>query len=659
MPASIALVHHANQYLITNGYENREGLAAVVGSRGSGSGLAAVLDLHERFGVPLNLHISGTLLEAIAWHQPQFLKHLRKLLQSGFIELVGSSYGQNIMRFFGPDYNRRQLNEELSLYQIHLGVDPNTVKAFWPPERVWETRRMAPVLRDANLLNNGYRYVILDDRLLLSPRDAESPRAEFDEVGHWNSELFQMHEIESGLGLVAFPIATRMRRSIPPRQDEDWIQVRGQLEGMLVHASEAGERNLLAIYADDMEKVAGIGEWGNEGPARYQSFLEWMRGNPWIQPVKLSEWAASNDTGSKLKIEVGTFAELANEFDAGEGYEKWYLAEDWAPYREYFQWTESRVKQLAAEGAHPSLIALAEKQLLVSNWETGWHTPSTGPHGDPNVNGHASPWARALTSHCRHAASTAEAAHWMNKKDGQAHVACVDIDHDGDQEVILKNNHLFAVLTPRYGGRIVAVFRVSDDRGAMVIGNPCDDWNWMEELNKYMDAPRNHPGAFADVGFEHDTYECSVIEESGEKAIVRLVNTTEASAAQGLTKEFCLGANATELRVRYQLPESLDKLKTEIALSPDYLGLLRNGSAELKPLKERGVRGYSHGTTAVWVKAQSGGPRWLRPYQEKCGHACMVRLGSTSREFEIALGTSDAVAKARRKSKPVLEASTR
>ena len=41
----------------------------------------------------------------------------------------------------------------------------------------------------------------------------------------------------------------------------------------------------------------------------------------------------------------------------------------------------------------------------------------------------------------------------------------------------------------------------------MVVGNPCDDWNWMEELNRYMDVPKNHPGAFADLGFEHDAYD--------------------------------------------------------------------------------------------------------------------------------------------------------
>jgi hypothetical protein len=660
MQASLALVHHANQYLITNGYDNREGLAAVLGTRGSGSGLTAVLALHRRFDIPLNLHVSGTLLEAIAWHHPEFLKLLRKLLQSGLIDLVGSSYGQNIMRFFSPDYNRKQLNEELRLYEVHLGVDPVSVHTFWPPERVWETRSMAPVLRDANLLNGGYRYVILDDRLLLSPRDRRLPRHVYDEGGHWDAELFRMHEIESGLGLAAFPIATNLRRSIPPRQEEDWSEVQAQLEGLLVHARENRDANLLAIYADDMEKVAGIGEWGSEGPKRYEAFLEWVAHNSWVRPVKLTEWATANEPAGRRKIETGTFGELANQFDAGEGYEKWFLAEDWAPYRLCFEWAESRVRELGAKGADPGLMELAEKQLLVGNWETAWHTPPTGPHGDASCNGHASPWARALTSHSRHAAVTAEAAYWMHHKDGRAHVYRLDIDNDGEEDVVMKNDHLFAVISAAHGGRVVAMFRISGERGAMVVGNPCDDWNWMEDLNKYMDVPRNHPGAFADVGFEHDSYEIDFIQVEGEGAIVRLRNVQEGSAANGLIKEFRLEEGSPELRVRYRLPEGLTSFDTEAGLSPDYLQLLRNGSAGIREVKGRGYRGWSSNGIAVWLKPTPGGRlRWKRPYQEEFGHGRMLRLGTSAAEFEIALVTLETPAlevKRARTSRTALEA---
>ena len=167
MSFPFAFVHHANQYLITEGYENRHGLREAIGAIEDRSGFAWILELHRRYNIPANLHLSGTLIEAIAWHHPNFLSQVRELIDSGLIEIVGSCYAQNIMRFFSYEHNLKQLNEELHLYHIHLGIDPETVKVFWPPERVWDTPRMAPVLNDSRLLNDGYRFVLLDDRLLL------------------------------------------------------------------------------------------------------------------------------------------------------------------------------------------------------------------------------------------------------------------------------------------------------------------------------------------------------------------------------------------------------------------------------------------------------------------------------------------------------------
>lgn len=645
MTTSLALVHHANQYLITDGYDNREGVSDIVGSEESGMGMLGVLAFHARYRVPLNLHISGTLLEAVAWHCPSFIPKLREYIESGLIELVGSSYGQNIMRFFGPDYNRQQLNEELYLYKTLLNVDPSEVKTFWPPERVWETRAMAPVLRDAALLNDGYRCVILDDRTLLSPRDRQLPRAMFDKGTHWTPDVYQAHEIENGMGLVALPIATRLRRSIPPKVDEDWKCVRRELEALLVHAADCGEGNLLALYADDMEKVIGV--WGAEGPPRYAEFLEWIANNRWIRPVKLTEWNRDNTPCGRRKIETGTFAELAQEFEAGEGYEKWFHSEQWAPYREYFEWTERRVREAKSAGGDPALIELAEKQLLVSNWETAWHTPATGAHGDPSDSGKPSPWARALTSHCRHAAVTAEAARWKAERDGLAHIEVRDADYDGEPDLVLKNDSFFAFISKRWGGRVVLLYSIDGPRGAMVVGNPCDDWNFLEDLNRFMETPRNHPGAFADVGFENDEYACHVVSE-GEKACVRLTNVQEGSAARGLVKTYMFTAADPVLSVNYQLPPTMQQLSVECGLSPDYLTLLRCGAPVLEPVNTRTARGFATGPVSIAIDAPPEA-RWEPAAQECVGHGRTLRVCAAEREFSLALSIGNAEAGARSK----------
>ena len=81
----LALVQHGNQYLITEGYDNREGLATIL------EGFAAVFALHLAYRVPLNLHLSGTLIEAIAWHRSDFFECIKLLLNEHLLELVGST----------------------------------------------------------------------------------------------------------------------------------------------------------------------------------------------------------------------------------------------------------------------------------------------------------------------------------------------------------------------------------------------------------------------------------------------------------------------------------------------------------------------------------------------------------------------------------------
>src|ERR1700730_6479337 len=398
MAVPFAIVHHANQYLITNGYDNREGLRATLGSVENRSGLSWILELHRTYNTPASVHLSGTLLEAIAWHEAEFLRTLQQLCAEGWIEIVGSCYGQNIMRFFSYDHNLKQLNEDLNLFQTHLGLNPEQVKVFWPPERVWDTQRMAAVLTDPRLLNGGDEYVLMDDRLLLPVDGFHSPRRRYDREHGWDPELFQIYKIQDGQGLTALPISYHLRQNIPPTQNGQFESAREQLRWLASLEPAAVPGDLIAVYGDDMEKAAGLSPWNNEGPVGFERLLSWVCDNPWIQPVRRGEWCPGKRVREPKPIEVGTFLELANHFSAGEGYEKWFFDPQWDRYRQYYSWAESRVNQLALSGGDEGLIALAEKHLLASSWECAWHTPSEGPFGNSEASGHPSPWIKALAS---------------------------------------------------------------------------------------------------------------------------------------------------------------------------------------------------------------------------------------------------------------------
>ncbi len=638
-PVAFAIVHHANQYIISDGYTNRSGIASVVGSVRARRGLAYILELHRKYRIPANIHLSGTLLESLAWHQPQCLTLLKKLDDEGLLEIVGSAYSQNIMRFFGREYNVNQLNEELDLCQTHLGIEPWRIKSFWPPERVWDTPKMAAAVRDSKLRNGGFDYVFVDDRLLLSATGEKSPRHLYDLDPDWNAELFHAHRIRSGQGLIALPIAANLRHCIPPRAAEQQASVERQLRWLHSQDPAVHSADLLAIYADDMEKPAAIG-WDPDGPSQFEGFLRWLSEAAWVNPVKISGWASTARIGEAKEIEGGTYRELATEFDAGELYDKWYFDPRWDPYRRQFEWAESRVRRLDSLGADPALIELADKHLLASSWETAWHTPASGAHGDIDSDGGPSGASRAVASHSRHAAVIAEAAYWQAHKDNEPHCYLCDIDNDGDEELLLMNRELFAVVSPKSGGRLVFLFAVAGENGAMVIGNPSDDWNLKEDLNDYMDVPPNHPGALADVGFEHDWYAVEVVEEAGGGVRAMLRNEESTSLAFGLVKEFSLSSYQNHtLAVDYTLPGNISALEVEFGLSPDYLKLLRKGRSILSPHERNGARGWAADGVAVWVKpAHRLASRWTKPYQPEFSHGCSLRLSVKAKQFGVSIG---------------------
>jgi hypothetical protein len=173
----------------------------------------------------------------------------------------------------------------------------------------------------------------------------------------------------------------------------------------------------------------------------------------------------------------------------------------------------------------------------------------------------------------------------------------------------------------------------------LIIGNPCDDWNFLEDLNRFMQVPRNHPGAFADLGFEDDRYDCEILNQ-GDHAAVRLINVEPHSAARGLEKVYTLGATDSYLSVRYKLPPNLKNISTECALSPDYLALLRHGSQIMKPVGTADARGFETQGLSVLLEAKSG-LKWKRPVQDWIGHGRTIRVGSKQREFEMKLQAID------------------
>src|SRR3990172_1530773 len=256
----LALVHHANQYVITNGYADRQGMNDILGLSnplwGPGvhrTGFLPLLQMHLDYQIPLNLHLSGTLMETLVWHYPESFSVIKRLLKEGLLELVGSTFSQNVIPFFSPDYNIRQINEELWMYREHLGVDLKDIQNFWVPERVWNTQKLAGILTNKELLNGGYKRVLLDDPLIYTGGSdyRGSERERFDQERRLEKEALAAWEISDGCGLVMLPISRQLRYSIPPSDHESWQRMY-ELLGWL---ATSGDEHTIAVYGDDLERA--------------------------------------------------------------------------------------------------------------------------------------------------------------------------------------------------------------------------------------------------------------------------------------------------------------------------------------------------------------------------------------------------------------------
>lgn len=127
----------------------------VVADRAAYAGLLTVLRTHPT--LKFNLHLSGTVLRALNWLQPETLDLVRAGLADGQFELLGGQHAQNVAYASDDRDNRLQLQVHTRVLADVLGVRPHV---FWNAGRAWRDS-LLPVIAEA-----GYDVMLLEDRIL-------------------------------------------------------------------------------------------------------------------------------------------------------------------------------------------------------------------------------------------------------------------------------------------------------------------------------------------------------------------------------------------------------------------------------------------------------------------------------------------------------------
>ena len=122
-----AFIHHGNQGLTySEVFYGQEPLES--------SGFDEILEIHQATGIPGNFHLSGTLMPAAEWHNPEFNDWLSSGVNDGYVAMMTSALGQHMMPFVTNDMNNWSVSIETDMVEYMYGYSP---KVAWVPERVW------------------------------------------------------------------------------------------------------------------------------------------------------------------------------------------------------------------------------------------------------------------------------------------------------------------------------------------------------------------------------------------------------------------------------------------------------------------------------------------------------------------------------------------
>lgn len=408
------------------------------------------LEVLERFpGVHVTLHYTGPLFDWFLQEQPGYLKRLRALAEAGRVEIMGGGYYEPLLCAIPERDAAAQIGRMQRFCEAHFGARP---RGMWLTERVWEPQ-MARTLARA-----GIEYTALDDTHFLC---SGVPR----------EDLFGYHMTEDeGETLKIFPILEKLRYLVP------FAPVAETIEFLREHATEDGKR--CAVFHDDGEK---FGVW----PYTYQTVYEkgWLEeffgalesNASWIKTQTYSEYIDSARPAGRTYITCASYFEMmewalptgmqrklhAAQHEAKHDPEKYehygqflrggfwrgFLAK--YPESNHVQKRMLRVSRRVARlrGAGKAGAALDEAERLLHEGQCNcayWH----GAFGGIYLNHlRTALYERLIAADAAMDVIEGRQAGWLEAES-------LDFDGDGNDEVVIDNAAMTAVLLPSDGGTL-------------------------------------------------------------------------------------------------------------------------------------------------------------------------------------------------------------
>lgn len=434
MAISIPLVFHFNQHLSEQ---------SQVASLACYRGLLRVLRAHPL--LPVNIQISGTVIDALRWLDPEPLQEIWEGLRAGQFELLGSTYAQNVPYASDDWDNARQIQMHQEVLYKTFGVTPVT---FWNPERSWR-QSLLPIISAA-----GYRSTLVEDFILAQARLAE-PVVVTSQVGpHILTLLCDDQQLKH---LFNFAV---------------WFGRPGQLQSYLMQRARHVNANEHCLaYAEDAE---AMGLWGwkegivpNQTWYRLDQVLSLLESMPEIELVHLTNSPASAGNLSPIPDGTATWMDISLQHEGlpyhEPGYKDWFDFNENSPklkkYRAFFGEIREALQAVESEldGARRSKAARNLYQLALHNYLGHQYEFGCIGIGGDGYRG----WEGAQASY-----ALLEAARWAMEPRSMVEVA--DVNRDGRAELVLRDGKQAIITTPD-GARLLYWFDL--EAGEQYVGN--------------------------------------------------------------------------------------------------------------------------------------------------------------------------------------------
>lgn len=479
--AKVALIAHGNEP-IRSANEMHYKI-----NDGAGAGYFRLIDAHDAFGAPINLHITTTLASALQWAtvDPTVNKPWRdgatlnnrisSMLVAGDAMLFGTTFSDQVVPFATSTFTADSVDLAKDvLTEIYSSAPSSSV--FWPAESV------------------------VDDSVLATIRSMGFTHTVVDQMRHF----FKWFGRTQALGQAGYQINNVNDVGLFPIHDfASTFRFQNEDLGLNLPLRELLSRRARSATQDQVLSL--LCDWGDFSDVHnanaYDLNLRWIANRPWIELVTLDNvasggvdlsqpadgtgdaWSAvDRGTGQSLQLCAKDFIDHATQ----EDYTNWYngqIGSEEGLSNKVFEvrpgvslpnsfgevgvtgvaqdtWTEvnaishSSTGQLGRSAAHAAMFVTASHEQQnndLSKFSTGTYI-----YPDTDFNNLAG-LSKLAQSQLRFAAIYKRVDEWAIAAPNIATANAEDIDLDGELEYLLYNETSFAIFEA-IGGRCIAAF---------------------------------------------------------------------------------------------------------------------------------------------------------------------------------------------------------